>query len=61
MTRKKRILIAIIVASIFQIGYNIYLISNGDTNRAVLDGFSYIFGGLCGYFLFGRKMNKKSE
>jgi len=61
MTTKKRFIIAVIAASVFQIGYNIYLISNGDANRAVLDGSGAIFGMLCGYFIFKREMNKKSE
>ena len=61
MTTKQKIAIAIIVGFLFEIGYNLYLIRNGNTNRAVFDGLAVPFGMLIGYYLFGRKKNKESE
>jgi hypothetical protein len=60
MTAKQKFTIGIIAIILFQIGFNIYSIKNGNTNTAILDG-TGLLGGLIGYYLIGRKIGRKKS
>ena len=62
MTTNQKFTIGIIAIILFQIGFNLYSIKNGNTNTAILDGTAGAFlGGLIGYYLFGRKRSSKKN
>jgi multidrug transporter EmrE-like cation transporter len=61
MTAKQKFTIVIIAIIIFQIGFNIYSITNGNTKTAIFDGTGVFLGVLTGYYLFGRKKSSKKN